>query len=198
MRAILALFAVIVLWTVGSVAATEPRTALVIGNNDYRYLKPLETAIADARAFRQELEARSFQVIYRENTSRRDMNDAIDEFLSKLSSDSIGVIYYSGHGVQIDNSNYLVPTDLEVRSDAAGINDVINDSIDLERLLERTSSKRAKFVLAIIDACRDNPFASNGRSIGAARGLAPSVSNAQGLMIVYAAGCEPESIGSIG
>src|SRR5882762_3915445 len=64
----------------------ERRIALVIGNNDYKYVTSLGNALADARAMKRELESRGFQVVYRENVMRHDMNDAIEEFLGKLST----------------------------------------------------------------------------------------------------------------
>ncbi len=77
----------------------ERRIALIIGNNEYRYVSGLNNAVADARAMKRELEERGFQVVYRENAARRVMNDAIEEFLGKLSTDAIGLVYFSGHGV---------------------------------------------------------------------------------------------------
>ena len=74
----------------------QKRVALVIGNNDYQYAKKLDNAVADAQAFRRELEARGFQVVYRENANRRTMNGAMEEFIGKLGTDAIGLVYYSG------------------------------------------------------------------------------------------------------
>ena len=76
---------------------------------------------------KRELETRGFQTVYRENAARRNMNDAIEEFLGKLSTDAIGLVYFSGHGVQINSANFLIPTDLQADKEA----DVANDGIDL-------------------------------------------------------------------
>ena len=168
----------------------EQRVALVIGNNDYQYAKKLDNAVADAQAFRRELVARGFQVVYRENANRRTMNGAMDEFTGKLGTDAIGLVYYSGHGVQINGANYLVPTDLSAKTPS----DFVNDAIDLEKLVSRVSQAQAKFSLAVIDACRDNPFQGNGRDIGGSRGLVAPSGNASGMMVVYSAGANQKAL----
>ena len=168
----------------------EQRVALVIGNNDYQYGRKLDNAVADAQAFRRELEARGFQVVYRENANRRTMNGAMDEFIGKLGTDAIGLVYYSGHGVQINGANYLVPTDLLAKSPS----DFVNDAIDLEKLVSRVSQAQAKFSLAVIDACRDNPFPGKGRDIGGSRGLLAPSGNASGMMVVYSAGANQKAL----
>ena len=164
-------------------ARAETRLALVIGNEAYTHVPSLQNSGDDARAMRQRLAATGFDVIYRENADRRTMNRAVDEFVGRLSADTVALIYYAGHGVQLGSANYLLPTDIE--ADTA--DDVASDAIDLSRVLERVTATRARFALAIIDACRDNPFRSAGRSLGTVRGLAPSTS-ADGVMVVYSAG----------
>jgi len=168
----------------------EQRVALVIGNNDYQHAKKLDNAVADAQAFRRELEARGFQVVYRENANRRAMNGAMDEFIGKLGTDAIGLVYYSGHGVQINGANYLVPTDLLAKSSS----DFVNDAIDLEKLVSRVSQAQANFSLAVIDACRDNPFQNNKKDIGGSRGLVAPSGNASGMMVVYSAGANQKAL----
>ena len=174
----------------GADAAGDRRVALVIGNNDYQYAKKLDNAVADAQAFRRELEARGFQVVYRENANRRAMNGAMEEFVGKLSTDAIGLIYYSGHGVQINGANYLIPTDLSAKA----ASDFAYDAVDLTKLVDRVSQTQAKFALAVIDACRDNPFQGTGRDIGGSRGLVAPSGNASGVMVVYSAGANQKAL----
>jgi hypothetical protein len=166
------------------------RIALVIGNNAYQNIPQLHTAVTDARSIGGELEKRGFKVVFRQDATRRAMNDAIDEFIAMLSSDTVAVVYYSGHGVQINNANYLIPTDLG----AVRPNQLVDDSINLGGFLDRISQTQAKFTLAIIDACRDNPFKEAGRGLGASRGLAPPIGNANGVMVVYSAGANQEAL----
>lgn len=170
--------------------ADERRVALVIGNNSYQYVPKLDNAVRDALSIKQELEARGFNVEYRQDATRRAMNDAISTFVSKLSSDAIALIYYSGHGVQINSANFLLPTDLVAERESQ----VADDSINLGTVLEQVSRSGAKFTLAVIDACRNNPFRSNGRSLGGNKGLAPPISTADGIMVVYSAGANQEAL----
>jgi len=166
------------------------RVALVIGNNTYKFIPTLQTAVEDSAVLKRELEARGFRVVYRADATRQAMNRAMDEFVGLLSSDSIALVYYAGHGVQIRGTNYLIPIDLEAQRDT----DVANDAVELQRLLDRVSQTHAKFALAIIDACRNNPFAATtaGRSIGTTRGLVTS--NAAGMMVMYSAGANQQAL----
>ena len=170
-------------------ANAEARLALVIGNAAYTHVEGLQNSVADARAMRRQLTATGFDVIYRENADRRTMNRAMDEFVGKLSTDTVALIYYAGHGVQIGTTNYLLPTD--IAPDTA--DDVAADGMDLSRMLERVAATRARFSLAIIDACRDNPFRLADRSLTIARGLATGTS-ADGVMVVYSAGANQTAL----
>jgi formylglycine-generating enzyme required for sulfatase activity len=178
----------------GADAVGDRRVALVIGNNDYQHAKKLDNAVADAQAFRRELETRGFDVVYRENANRRTMNSAMEEFMGKLSTDTVGMIFYSGHGVQINGANYLVPTDLLAKVPA----DFVYDAVDLSKLIDRVAKTQAKFSLAVIDACRDNPFQGNGRDIGGTRGLVAPTGDATGVMIVYSAGANQKALDRLG
>src|SRR5580698_9317378 len=108
MGTLIRLLTILICWSLlisGSTRAadrggTERRVALIVGNNEYRYVTGLNNAVADARAMKRALEERGFQVVYRENADRRVMFDAIEEFIGKLSTDAVGMVYFSGHGVQ--------------------------------------------------------------------------------------------------
>ena len=170
------------------IAAEEHRVALVIGNNDYRHIGTLDTAVA--RAFKREMEGRGFQVVHRKNADRGAMNEAVRDFIGRLSSNAVGVVCDSGHSVQIGGgANYLLPTDLKAEKEGQ----VIDDAVELGRLLDMVSQTQAKFTLAIVDACRDNPFRGSGRAIGG-KGLAPPISNANGIMVVYSAGANQQAL----
>ncbi len=174
---------------VSSTARAETRLALVIGNAAYTHVERLQNSVEDARAMRRQLTATGFDVIYREDADRRTMNRALDEFVGRLTTDTVALIYYAGHGVQIGATNYLLPTD--INPDTA--DDVAADGMDLSRTLERVSATRARFSLAIIDACRDNPFRLADRSLNVARGLVTGTS-ADGMMVVYSAGANQTAL----
>ena len=91
---------------------SEQRVALVIGNKDYSSLNPLKNPINDARALRDILSKKRFNVIYLENASQMEMEDAIDKFGYKIKNGKgVGLFYYAGHGMEVDGVNYLIPTD---------------------------------------------------------------------------------------
>jgi hypothetical protein len=92
------------------------------------------------------------------------------------------VVFYAGHGVQIKNGSYLLPTDIEVNSES----EVEKTAYDLLTLTEKLAEAKPAFSLVIVDACRDNPLKSKGRSIGNARGLS-AIEAPKGQMIVYSA-----------
>ncbi|KOR28528.1 hypothetical protein TI04_10780, partial [Achromatium sp. WMS2] len=177
-------------------AYPESFIALVIGNNNYQNIPKLQSSINDAQAISNELAIRNFKVIFRRDASRREMNDAIDEFMANLSSDAVGIVYFSGHGVQINSANYLLPIDI-IEPDQPS--QVTNDAINLGLLVERMAAMRTKFSLVIVDACRDNPFPNSyGKSIGGSRGLTALATDAQGLMVVYAAGVNQQALDKLG
>ena len=163
------------------------RVALVIGNNNYRHVKKLKNAVTDAQSMRTKLQKFGFDVVYAENADRRTTNNAIDRFIGKLSTDAVGLLFYAGHGVRLRNgANYLLPVDL----DADNENHIAQDAVELNALVDRMSRTQARFSLAIVDACRNNPFpdSHSGRAIGNSRGLAAPSGNASGVVIVYSAG----------
>ncbi|MBF0286057.1 MAG: SUMF1/EgtB/PvdO family nonheme iron enzyme [Magnetococcales bacterium] len=167
----------------------EKRVALVMGNNAYRNVPALNKAVNDAQAMDRELKALGFEVILKTDASRKDMNRAVGEFLGRLSGGDVAVLFYAGHGVQLGGSNYLLPTDL----DAVQEDDVVNDGLELSAILNRIAQTKAKFSLAIIDACRDNPFRKSGRAIGSTRGLT-TLSAPNGLMVIYSAGANEQAL----
>lgn len=171
------------------------RVALVIGNAHYQHMPPLVKTIADANSFSKLLRKRGFEVIQRTDSTRRQMNEAVSEFVNKLSSNTVGIVYYSGHGVQIAGQNYLLPVDLVAEREQH----VVDDAIGLDVVLERMAQRETKFSLAVIDACRNNPLKSpvSGRAIGVTKGLAPVAANVKGMMILFAAGAGQEAVDSI-
>jgi hypothetical protein len=166
-----------------SSSSAGKRVALVIGNDAYKAVTPLKNAVADAQAMAAALNRAGFSVTLKTNTNLAAMKKAVREFKASLSGGDEAVFFYSGHGVQMGEGNFLLPID--IISDSP--EQVMDDAIPLQRLLGDLEAQKVKFALAIIDACRDNPFKGSGRSIGGARGLAPT-SAANGQMIIFSAG----------
>ena len=183
------LFLTLLLTSLTPVPAVARRIALVIGNDNYEHVPVLRNARADARAIAAELKTDGFDVTLKQDLSQQQLKANLREFKSHVQGGDEVVFYFSGHGVQFGGTNYLVPVDMMVESEAQ----VADDAVPLQRILDDLSEQKARFTLAIIDACRNNPFKqSSGRAIGG-RGLAP-VNPATGQMIMYSAGAGQEAL----
>ena len=88
------------------------RVALVIGNDNYK-VSPLKNAVNDARLVDKALQAAGFKTLLVENAKRSDMDRMVGQFLEMLGPDDTALFFYAGHGVQIENENFLVPVDFE-------------------------------------------------------------------------------------
>ena len=158
------------------------RIALVIGNDNYIAVSKLQKAGNDATAMARELRSAGFAVQLHQNLNYRATVKAVEAFANGISGGDEVVVFYAGHGVQIKNGSYLLPTDIEVNSES----EVEKTAYDLLALTEKLANAKPAFSLVIIDACRDNPLKSKGRSIGNARGLS-AIEAPKGQMIVYSA-----------
>ena len=160
------------------------RVALVIGNQTYTTVPSLRNARADAEAMAAALDTLGFEVILRLDLDDRALRQAMRDFKSRLDGGSEAVFYFAGHGVQLGAANYLLPTNISPESEEQ----VKDDALMLQRVLDDLSEQKVRFSVAIVDACRDNPFPKTGtRSIGGTRGLAPTTA-ATGQMILFSAG----------
>ncbi len=174
-------------------SAQQPfRRALVIGNDNYQSVTKLQNAREDARSIAQSLESVGYQVSLELDSTEKGMKQAIRKFKSQVQGGDEVVIFYAGHGVQLGGSNYLIPVD--VRGDSE--DQIRDEAIQLQRLLDDMNERKARLTLAIVDACRDNPFASNGRVIGG-RGLATTAA-ATGQMVIFSAGTGQQALDKLG
>lgn len=127
------------------------RTALVIGNADYQYDKSwskLPTPTNDATDMGNVLKELGFDVDLVLNANKTKMENSIKVLKSKLSQGGVGLLYYSGHAVQIDGENYLIPID--TKSDGS-------QGISLNTVLEKMKEAKNPINILILDACRDYP-----------------------------------------
>ena len=143
----------------------EQRLALVIGNAAYRDA-PLDNPVNDARLIARSLEQAGFKVTLREDLPRADMLRAMQQFGDQLGPQSVAVLYYAGHGVQLRDRNFLIPVDAEIRAE----DDVVLHGVDVNYMLDRMGKARSRVNVVILDACRDNPAAKRAGQL--ARGLA--------------------------
>jgi hypothetical protein len=168
-------------------ASAIRRIALVIGNDRYENLDPLQKAVNDARAVSEALAKIGFDVIRVENAVRRLMNQKMVEFTGKVGRGDTAFFFFSGHGVEIRGQNFLLPTDMpKVGENQEGI--VTGEGIPADSIIEQLQSRGAKVTMMVLDACRENPFAKQGtRGVGATRGLA-QITAPEGVFVLYSAG----------
>lgn len=161
--------------------ATAPVTeahALVIGNAAYPGSARLANPLNDARGMARKLSDLGFKVTLIENTDRMSLIRELDRFQSSASQSQVTVLYYSGHGMQIDGVNYLLPTDI----DPAQPSTLRLQGVPISNVIDGYLPGRTRVVF--LDACRDNP-AVTAQTRGARRGLAP-IDAPQGTLIAYA------------
>lgn len=169
-----------------------PRKALVIGNDNYRQVTKLTNAAFDAQAISASLKSVGYQVFMYVNLDEKAFKQALRDFRLQIEGGDEVVFFFAGHGIQIGAANYLLPVDIQGGNEEQ----VKDEAIQLQRVLDDLQEKRAKFALAIIDACRDNPFKGSGRAIGG-RGLAPTTA-ATGQMIMFSAGSGQQALDKLG
>ncbi|MEI8303762.1 MAG: caspase family protein [Burkholderiales bacterium] len=169
-------------------APSARRLALVIGNDSYSTVSPLQNARADARAMAAQLGRMGYSVTLRTDLTERAMKDELRQFNSRIQGGDEVLFFFAGHGVQIGGTNYLLPAD--IRGESA--EQVRDDALPLQKVLDDIQDRKARFTLAIIDACRDNPFKGTGRAIGA-RGMA-TTTPATGQMVLFSAGAGQQAL----
>ena len=168
-------------------AVAEKRVALVIGNSAYQNVLALPNPANDAAAMGALLKSSGFTSVSTfHDLGIAQLRKAVRDFTDVASDADIAVIFYAGHGIEVDGTNYIIPVDATLARDF----DVPDETVSLDRLLKSIELSK-KLKLIILDACRDNPFAKKmTRSIasrGLSRGLAevePTVSN---TLIAFAA-----------
>ena len=164
-------------------AFAEARIALVIGNSKYETTGwALANPANDARLMKQSLEAVGFQVSLLIDATEDEMEDAFAAHGARLRAggqDTVGLIYFAGHGIQSEGYNYLIPVDANARTEQ----DVWAQAPRLGQALQHVRSAGNGVNFVVLDACRNNPLPSSSRSAGSG-GLAP-VARSRGLLVSY-------------
>jgi uncharacterized caspase-like protein len=163
------------------------RVALIIGNSAYQNVPPLSNPVNDGAMMAATLKGAGFDVVdSRHDLSAIETRRALRDFSDAAYDADIAVVYYAGHGMEVDGANYLIPIDAKLERDT----DVFDEALSLERIL--VAAEPAKQLrLVILDACRDNPFAKlmkrtvASRAIG--RGLAKIEPTSPNSLIAYSA-----------
>lgn len=161
------IFAVLAIGFADRSAWADKRVAFVVGNSNYQNVVTLTNPANDAADITDMFKKAGFDVV----ESRRDLNNtelrrALRDFTEKTREADIAVIYYAGHGIEVDGTNYLVPVDAVLERDT----DAYDEAIALDRILQAIEPAR-QLRLVILDACRDNPFAKKMKRTVASRAL---------------------------
>jgi Caspase domain len=181
------LFLVVCLLACGQAFAGEKRVALIIGNSAYKNVAKLTNPANDAAMVADMFTTAGFNSVVKKNDlGIVEVRKVLRDFGNMARDADVAVVYYAGHGIELDGNNYLIPTDATLETDS----DILDETLSLDRVLFAVEpAKRLRLV--ILDACRDNPFAKTmkrtiaSRAIG--RGLAKVEPSSPDTMIAFAA-----------
>ncbi len=169
------------------------RVALLIGISDYRSIPPLKNTVNDATDLSETLKKVGFDVTTLINVTGQELRASLDKFSFKAETAELALIYFAGHGVEVQGENFLIPVDADVASNR----DVQQQAVSLKDLLHTVDRARTMRIV-ILDSCRDNPFgdaidltqtseaSDTSRSTRGTRGLAPP-SPDRGTLVAFAA-----------
>ena len=168
-------------------AWAQKRVALVIGNSAYQHAARLANPSSDATAIAKLFKDIGFEVVdVRRDLVGTDLRRAIREFSQQARGADIAIVFYAGHGIELNGTNYLVPTDGKLEQDF----DVEDETVPLDRLLAAVEGAK-RLRLVILDACRDNPFVKKMKRTVATRaigqGLAKVEPASSDTLIAFAA-----------
>jgi len=162
-----------------SKAIAQKRLALVLGNSNYHNKTPLKNPVQDANLMEATLKGLGFDVIKRLDLTLQGMRDAIREFSQKMKEYNVALFYYAGHGVQVDGKNFLIPVDAKLETK----DDCDFEAYAITGILEQFEKNPRNINIAILDACRSNPYQSWVR--GDAAGFT-QLTNTTGTFVSFA------------
>ena len=146
--------------------AAVRRVALVIGNGAYKYVKALPNPSNDARSIAKSLRGIGFTVSEGIDLDRVAMQTTIREFLREAANAQVAVVYYAGHGVQVEGRNYLVPVDVQLQPGSR----MTDAMLEMDTIMAGLDDQVRTNIL-ILDACRNNPMAPQAASANTSRGI---------------------------
>ena len=165
-------------------APAENRVALVIGQSAYRAVPPLPNPANDAKMMVELLTAAGFDVTAAPDVSQIEMRKAIGDFADKLNSkgpDTVALVYYAGHGLQVDGENFLLPIDVSAQHEA----DIPLQGVRLNDLLNALVAVPSKMRIIMLDSCRDNPFPELEKTIGKGLAIVDTKAGSAGSFISF-------------
>ena len=172
--------AIILLSILYTLLSAEPREALLIGNHDYSYINNLDDPMKNLKRLKRTLEDVKFHVEIKEDLDSEHLEEAIDNFKNRLAKDSstIGFLYYTGHGCQVEYQGYLIPTNVDTTKKLK----IKYNALNINEMLEKLKGAGNKVNLLFLDACRDVPTGTKGGT----KGLTQPTNTPKGSLVVYA------------
>jgi uncharacterized caspase-like protein len=172
-----------ILWG-AQAAAAENRIALVIGQSNYRAVVALPNPANDAKAVSQLLSEAGFEVLGAADLSQSEMREKLSDFAAQVAAkgpDTIALVFYAGHGLQIDGENFLVPVDVDPKREA----DIPLQAVRLNDILNTLTSVPSKMRIVLLDACRNNPFPAINQSAGHGLAIVDAKIGAPGTFVSF-------------
>src|SRR6516164_5539512 len=165
-------------------ALAENRVALVIGESAYRSVTPLPNPANDAKAVAKLLADSGFEVTTAADLSREEMNGKVGDFAATIAAkgpDTVALVFYAGHGLQIDGENFLVPVDVDPKREA----DIPLQAVRLNDVLNTLNAVPSKMRILLLDACRNNPFPDINQTAGRGLAMVDAKSGARGTFVSF-------------
>jgi len=170
-------FIILLMVLVGYLQANS-KEALLIGNSDYRYITDLQNPKTSIQKLERALKKLDFHVTTLYNLDAENLSAEVERFRDRLSSNSIGFFYYSGHGCQLNHQSYLIPTNVDTKKASK----IKYHALGVGELLDILSSANNRVNMLFLDACRDVPVGSRGGT----KGLGQISVTPKGTLVVYA------------
>jgi hypothetical protein len=170
--------------SVAHAASGEHRVALVVGQSAYRAVPALPNAANDAKRMVELLGNAGFDVTAAPDLSQDGMRQTISDFAAKVAAsgpDTIALVFYAGHGLQIDGENYLVPVDVDPKREA----DIPLQAVRLNDLMNTLGALPTRMRIVMLDACRNNPFPALSQTAGHGLAVVDTKAGASGSFISY-------------
>ena len=165
-------------------AHAENRVALVIGESAYRAVPSLPNPANDARAMTKFLTDSGFEVTTAADLTQKQLNQTIGDFTAEIAAkgpDTVALVFYAGHGLQVDGENYLVPVDVDPKREA----DIPLQAVRLNDVLNTLNSVPTKSRILLLDACRNNPFPALNGTVGRGLALVDTRTGGPGTFLSY-------------
>ena len=171
---------ILLLLIILTISNAQKREALLIGNSNYKYISKLNNPLDDLQRLKKTLEMLGFTVNIKTNLNSENLEESIELFQVRLGRDrdTIGFLYYTGHGCQVDHQGYLIPTDIKTSQRLK----VKHHALKINEMIEKLKDANNKVNMLFLDACRDVSVGKKGSS----KGLGQIKNTPEGTLVMYA------------